>query len=914
MIFLLLSIDSHPHTQFDNLKEVILKSYGQCRRFTVIGLLMILYVPQRSLFSQSPSRHSTESKTAILPDVPEPMVLYDFNEGQGDVAFDAVKRFEGLELGIADSNAVRWISGGLEIQKPTLLTTALSVTDLSRAIERTGEVSIEAWVEVDDLKQDGPARLITLSGNPSNRNFTLGQDGNRLDFRLRTSRRDRNGLPSTTAPAGSLEQGLNHVVVTRRASGQVVIYQNGISTTEGNAPGDFNNWNTTFQMGLANEIGGGRPWLGKLFRVAIYDRALDHDHIDLLFQGGSEGVNALTLEQQQVAQEKKFFMTAVAPLLSKHCLECHDTAIQQGGLDLSSRIGWDSGGDSGDLFNEDDVKASLVWERVESDEMPHQRPPLSSKEKQFFHDWLTKGARWSLDKIDPATYQNESGQEEVWVQRLTVAEYIATVRATFEVDIAKEAYALLPEDVRADGFSNTAYNMSIDLKHIEAYQRLAEMIVNKLDVLKFASRFGNSQKLSTDDTMRDHITAMGRWVLRGEITEAEQNDYSGVATTVASVGGDFELAIRCVLEAMLQSPRFIYRIEYQRGRGMPRQVSPRELANRMSYILWGASPDEELVNAAERGNLRNSEILDRQIDRMLSDPRAVLRSKQFIEDWLDLDRLAILRPEPSRFPTWNPELASQMREETLQFFVEVVWKQGRPLSHLMNAQVSVLRPELAKFYGLVPQNQVSSATYDLSQTAERGGLLTQASVLTVGGDDASMVSRGLFVLHDLLRGVVNSPPPCVNTTPPPTSKGLSQRAIAESRIADETCGVCHSRFEPLAFGLETFNGIGAFHRIDEHGNPLREDGEVLFPGDREAVKYESISDLMNLLAESERVKESLTWKVVQFALGRPLTAEDAEHVLSIHVEAQQDGGSYRSVARALIRSELVQKTRTEETQ
>ena len=132
MIFLLLSIDSHSHTQFDNLKEVILKSYGQCRRFTVIGLLMILCVPQRSLFSQSPSRHSTESKTVILPDVPEPMVLYDFNEGQGDVAFDAVKRFEGLELGIADSNAVRWISGGLEIQKPTLLTTALSVTDLSR--------------------------------------------------------------------------------------------------------------------------------------------------------------------------------------------------------------------------------------------------------------------------------------------------------------------------------------------------------------------------------------------------------------------------------------------------------------------------------------------------------------------------------------------------------------------------------------------------------------------------------------------------------------------------------------------------------------------------------------------------------------------------------------------------------------
>ena len=154
--------------------------------------------------------------------------------------------------------------------------------------------------------------------NPSNRNLTLGQDGNRLDFRLRTSR-DRNGLPSRLLQR-KLRTGIESCRCDSSNSGQVVIYQNGISTTEGNAPGDFNNWNTTFQMGLANEIGGGRPWLGKLFRVAIYDRALDHDHIDLLFQGGSEGVNALTLEQQQVAQEKKFFMTAVAPLLSKHCL------------------------------------------------------------------------------------------------------------------------------------------------------------------------------------------------------------------------------------------------------------------------------------------------------------------------------------------------------------------------------------------------------------------------------------------------------------------------------------------------------------------------------------------------------------------------------------------------------------------
>ena len=147
--------------------------------------------------------------------------------------------------------------------------------------------------------------------------------------------------------------------------------------------------------------------------------------------------------------------------------------------------------------------------------------------------------------------------------------------------------------------------------------------------------------------------------------------------------------------------------------------------------------------------------------------------------------------------------------ETLDFFVEVIWRQGRPVSDLLNAQVTILDRELAEFYGLDANLVEGPKPYDLTGNPHRGGLLTQASVLTLGGDDASMVSRGLFVLDDLLRGVVNAPPPCVNTTPPQTAFGLTQRAIAESRIKDATCGVCHARFEPLAFGLEKFDGIGA---------------------------------------------------------------------------------------------------------
>ena len=346
-------------------------------------------------------------------------------------------------------------------------------------------------------------------------------------------------------------------------------------------------------------------------------------------------------------------------------------------------------------------------------------------------------------------------------------------------------------------------------------------------------------------------------------------------------GGDFDDAMTYLIEAMLQSPRFIYRLEDQLGDGYERPVSDYELASRISYILWGAPPDEELMRAADEGRLGDQHQVIAQVERMLQDRRAIERSRQFVSEWLNLGRLTNLTPNSDRFPIWDEQLAADMRAETLAYFEEIAWKQNRPLADLLNAQFTFATPKLAEFYGLKPAGP-GLAKYDLTTVPQRGGLLTQGSLLTIGGDQASMVARGLFVLHDLLRGTVNAPPPCVNTTPPPTTAGLTMRGIAEVRIADQNCGVCHVRFEPLAFGLEKFDGIGAFHEKDAHGNLLRDDGEVLFPGDAEPVPYKSSAELMDLLAGSERVRASLTWKLTQFSLGRPLAAADARSVDSIH--------------------------------
>jgi hypothetical protein len=229
--------------------------------------------------------------------------------------------------------------------------------------------------------------------------------------------------------------------------------------------------------------------------------------------------------------------------------------------------------------------------------------------------------------------------------------------------------------------------------------------------------------------------------------------------------------------------------------------------------------------------------------------------------------------------------------------------------------LTFVTPRLAKHYGLPWEQQGegdAAVRYELDEASHRGGLLTQGSVLTVGGDDASMVARGLFLMHELLRGVVRDPPPCVDTTPVPSKPGLSQRMVSETRIANESCAGCHTKFEPLAFGLEKFDGVGAFHEADEHGNALREDGQVLVPGDEAPTAYQSVGELIDLLAKSERVSETLTWKVTQFALGRPLGAEDARIVSQIHQSAQERGGTWPSLMIAIVTSDLVQTTRPTE--
>jgi hypothetical protein len=838
------------------------------------------------------------------------VALYDFRLAKGSIVKDRSGVGKPLDLKIENPKNVRRTKGTLEVRGKTLIRSDKPAAKVFNAVRRSGEITIEAWVRPANAKQEGPARMVTLSGGSSERNFTLGQEGDKVDVRLRTTKTSGNGIPSLNSPGRSLAPRLTHIVYTRNRGGRARLFLNGKQQVEKRVPGAMANWNGKYRLALANELSSERPWLGTFHLVAIYSRDLSVGEVAQHFKAGvnarSTGAQLATRKQ---SPKEQFFDREIAPLLSRHCLECHDTVNHKGRLDLSKKSTAFATSKKETVIVPGKSAESLLWEVVEADDMPDERDSLSVDEKKLLRKWIDDGAVWAGEEIDPLAHTLDWRVNQNWVRRLTVPEYIDTVRSLTGVDIAREARETLPPDIRADGFSNTAYNLTVDLKHIEAYSRLAGIIVGKMNVRQFAKRFSRKRGF-TDDVMRDLVAKMGKWLLRAPLEEHEVAAFRGVSTTVAAAGGTFEEALSLLVEAMLQSPRFLYRVENERGDGTAWVVSEYELASRMSYIIWGAPPDTQLLEAAENGQLFEHDGLEAQLKRMLDDPRAAKRSAEFVHEWLNLGRLANMKPNPEKFPQWNADLANDMRAETIAFFDDVVWKQNRPLADLLNAKLTYATPRLARHYGL-PVQGGGQARYDLKSVPERGGLLTQGSVLTIGGDEASMVTRGLFVLRDLLRSGVKDPPPSVNTEPVPSKAGLSQRNIARKRIADKTCGGCHIKFEPLAFGLEKFDGIGAFHEKDEHGNTLRDDGEILFPGTAKTVPYDSSAELMNLLAGSDRVQQCLTWKVAQFALGRPLGPADSRTLDKVHQAAQKGGGTYASLMRAIIKSDLVQKTQTE---
>ena len=364
-----------------------------------------------------------------------------------------------------------------------------------------------------------------------------------------------------------------------------------------------------------------------------------------------------------------------------------------------------------------------------------------------------------------------------------------------------------------------------------------------------------------------------RRAFRRPVEEDEVNRLVRFVEIAKSEGGSFEEGIQLAVQAVLVSPHFLFRWELDPASEKPetvRSLSDYELASRLSYFLWSSMPDEDLFAVAGKGQLRQTGTLDAQVKRMLNDPKSRALVENFASQWLTIRNLDTATPDVELFPEFDSALRTAMRKETELFF-EAIMKEDRSLLEFLDADFTFLNERLARHYGIAGIKGEEFQRVSLDKDSRRGGILTQASILTITSNPTrtSPVSRGKWIMEQIL-GTPPPPPPVVPDLPTDEKavQAASLRQRMEQHRANPDCAVCHNKMDPLGFALENFNAIGAWRNLD--GNfPIDSSGTL--PDGR---SFNGPEELKRILKSEQTFIRSLTEKMLTFALGRGLEHYD----------------------------------------
>ncbi|MCT2398957.1 DUF1592 domain-containing protein [Novosphingobium mangrovi (ex Huang et al. 2023)] len=375
---------------------------------------------------------------------------------------------------------------------------------------------------------------------------------------------------------------------------------------------------------------------------------------------------------------------------------------------------------------------------------------------------------------------------------------------------------------------------------------------------------------------------------------------------------DFEHGVEAAIEAILVSPEFLFVVESDPSGSLPGSVhaiSDLELATRLSLFLWSSIPDERLLSLAEEGKLHEPAVLDAEIDRMLRDPRAKALTENFAGQWLYLRNLDQQRPDIDVFPGFDTRLKQAMATETRMFFASVLHA-NRPVTDFIEADYTFLNQRLAKHYGIPGVVGTAFRKVSLKPEWHRGGLLGQASVLTVTSynNHTSVVRRGKWILDNILA----SPPP-----PPPANvpalkaehdgRLLSAREQLELHRSDPNCASCHVKMDPLGFALENFDAVGAWRTVDA-GQTI-DSGAVLPDG----TKFAGITGLQQILMDRKNeFARAFTERLMTYALARGVGAQDMPAVREIASHAAADGYRVHTIVKGIAASPAFTMRRTPE--
>jgi len=369
--------------------------------------------------------------------------------------------------------------------------------------------------------------------------------------------------------------------------------------------------------------------------------------------------------------------------------------------------------------------------------------------------------------------------------------------------------------------------------------------------------------------------------------------------------GDFETGIQQALARVLVAPAFLYRAETEPAGtkpGAPYRLSNLDLASRLSFFLWSSIPDDELLDAAAKGQLRDPKVLQQQVRRMLADPRSEALTNNFAGQWLFLRDLANVQTSASNF---DDNLRQSFRRETEMLFGNVV-REDESLLTLLNANYTFVDERLAKHYGIPNIYGSYFRRVDLPADSPRRGLLGQGSILTVTSvaTRTSPVTRGRWILENLLGTPAPIPPPGVDTNLEKNAeevKNTSLRHRLEAHRSNPTCASCHKIMDPIGFALENFDHVGTWRDVDGK-TPVDSSGQLV-----DGTTLNGPADLRQaLLSRSDAFATNATEKLFTYALGRPVQYFDMPAIRSVVHRAAQNNYRFSSLVLGVVSSDAFQ--------
>jgi mono/diheme cytochrome c family protein len=397
---------------------------------------------------------------------------------------------------------------------------------------------------------------------------------------------------------------------------------------------------------------------------------------------------------------------------------------------------------------------------------------------------------------------------------------------------------------------------------------------------------------------RQILSRVARQAYRRPVTTADVDTLLEFFDDGRRDGGSFDTGVQLALERVLVDPDFLLRVHRPR----PGQGDQFELASRLSFFLWSSIPDARLLDLAERGRLADPAVLGREVRRMLADRRAGALVTDFAAQWLNLRRLPEVVVDPDRYPTYDDSLLQAFERET-ELFVASAIAEDRKVTDLLTADYTFVNERLARHYGLPGVYGSRFRRVTLPDRRQRGGLLAHGSLLATTSypDRTSPVLRGKFILNNILGLPTPPPPPGVDTNLAEAKPGAAIPAIRERLAQHRTnpsCASCHAVIDPLGFGLENYDAIGAWRTADETGNPVDARGTAA-----NGLPIDGLDSLRAmLLAQPEQFPRTVTEKLLVYALGRPLEHRDRPAIRAIVRNAAAGGYRWSSLILGIVRS------------